>query len=91
MTENIYSYVYDYKYAMIQWLPTLNKSCHHFNMFIFRLGTGTVCIYIISDKGSHILYVFGLNIIDDVCRRAFVYQVTDFYNSFLLHLRIKCF
>ena len=60
-----------------------------------------LCIYIILDKDCHILYAFGLN--STVCSHVVGVhlssdQVTyDFmmdatlYNSFLLHLRIKCF
>ena len=58
-------------------------------------------IYIILDKGYHILYVFGLN--STVCSHIVGVhlssdQVTydfmmdaDLYNSFLLRLRIKSF
>ena len=61
--------------------------------------TWVVCIYIILDKGCHILYVFGLN--STVCSHIVGVhlssdQVTyyfmmdaDLYNSFLLGLRIK--
>ena len=66
--------------------------------FIF---TWVLCIYIILDKGCHILYVFGLN--STVCSHIVGMhlssdQVTydimmdaDLYNSFLLHLHIKSF
>ena len=65
-------------------------------MFIFYLVT---VIYIILDKGCHILYVFRLN--NTVCSHIVGLhlssdQVTydflmdaDFYNSFLLRLLIK--
>ena len=63
--------------------------------------TWVLCIYIILQKGCHILYVFGLNgtvcsII--VCVHLSSDQViydfimdADLYNSFLLRLRIKRF
>ena len=63
--------------------------------------TWVICIYIILDKGWHILYVFGLN--STVCSRIVGVhlssdQVTygfmvdaDLYNSFLLRVRIKSF
>ena len=63
--------------------------------------TWVLCIYIILDKGCHILYVFGLN--STVCSHIVGVhlssdQVTyyfmmdaDLYNSFLLRLRIKSF
>ena len=63
--------------------------------------TWVLCIYIILDKGCHILYVFGLN--STVCSHIVGMhlssdQVTydimidaDLYNSFLLHLHIKSF
>ena len=63
--------------------------------------TWVLCIYIIFDKGCNILYDFGLNSL--VCsHKVGVHlisdQVTydlimdaDFYNSFLLRLRIKSF
>ena len=63
--------------------------------------TWLLCIYIILDKGCHILYVFGLN--STVCSHIVGVhlssdQVTydfmmdaDLYNSFLLRLRIKSF
>ena len=63
--------------------------------------TWILCIYIILDKGYHILCVFGLN--STVCSHLvgvhlFNDQVTydfmmdaDLYNSFLLRLRIKSF
>ena len=58
-----------------------------------------LCIYIIFDKGCHILYVFGLN--SKVCSQIVEVhlssdQVTyyfvmdaDLYNSILLRLHIK--
>ena len=63
--------------------------------------TWVLCIYIILDKGCNILYDFGLNSL--VCSHIvgvhlICDQVTydlimdaDFYNSFLLRLRIKSF
>ena len=63
--------------------------------------TWVLCIYVILDKGCHILYVFGLN--STVCSHIVGMhlssdQVTygfmmdaDLYNSFLLCLRIKSF
>ena len=60
-----------------------------------------LCIYIIFDKGCHILYVFGLN--SKVCSQIVEVhlssdQVTyyfmmdaDLYNSILLRLHIKSF
>ena len=60
-----------------------------------------LCIYIIFDKGCHILYVFGLN--SKVCSQIVEVhlssdQVTyyfmmdaDLYNSILLRLHIKRF
>ena len=63
--------------------------------------TWVMCIYIILDKGCHILYVFSLN--STVCSHIVGVhlssdQVTygfmmdaDLYNSFLLRLRIKSF
>ena len=63
--------------------------------------TWLLCVYIIHDKGGHILYVFGLN--STVCSHIVGVhlscdQVTygfmmdgDLYNSFLLRLRIKSF
>ena len=63
--------------------------------------TWVLCIYIILDKGCHILCVFGLNS-TVCCHIVGVHlssdQVTcdfmmdaDLYNSFLLRLRIKSF
>ena len=81
---------------LVQYLLTLNKS-HLIRLFF----TWVLCIYIILDKGCHILYAFGLN--STVCSHIvdvhlFSDQVTydfmmyaDLYNSFLLHLRIKSF
>ena len=63
--------------------------------------TWVLCIYIILDKGCHILYVFGLN--SKVCSQIVEVhlssdQVTyyfmmdaDSYNSILLRLHIKRF
>ena len=63
--------------------------------------TWVLFIYIIIDKGCHVLYVFGLN--NTVCSHIVGVhlssdQVTydfmmdaDSYNSFLLRLRIKSF
>ena len=60
-----------------------------------------LCIYIILDKGCHILYVFGLN--STACsyrvdvhlssNKATYYFMmdADLYNSFLLRLRLKRF
>ena len=68
---------------------------------IYSFFTWVLCIYIILDKGKHILYGFGLN--STVCSHIvgvhlFSDQVTygftmdaDLYNSFLLPLRIKSF
>ena len=62
--------------------------------------TWVLCIYIILDKGCHILYVFGLN---NVCSHIVGMDLSsdqvsygfmidaDKYNSFLLRLRIKSF
>ena len=61
--------------------------------------TWVMCIYIILDKGCHILYVFGLN--STMCSHIVgvhlpSVQVTygfmmdaDLYDSYLLRLRIK--
>ena len=63
--------------------------------------TWVLCIYIILDKGWHILYVFGLN--STVCSyivgvHLFSDQATydfmmngDLYNGFLQRLRTKSF
>ena len=63
--------------------------------------TWVLCIYMILDKGCHILYVFGLN--STICSHIVGVhlpsdQVTydfmvdaDMYNSFLLRLCIKSF
>ena len=63
--------------------------------------TWVLCIYIVLDKGCHILYLFSLN--STVCSHTvgvhlFSDQVTydfmidaDLYNSFLLRLCIKSF
>ena len=76
---------------------TLNKSPFQYVFFF----SWVLCIYIILDKGCHILYVFGLN--STVCSHIVGVhlssdQVTydfmmdaDLYNSFLLRLRIKRF
>ena len=68
---------------------------------IHLFSTWLLFIYIILDKGCHILYVFGLNSM--VCSHIvgmhlYSDQVTygfmmdaDLYNSFLLRLRIKSF
>ena len=65
------------------------------------LFTWILCIYIILDKGCHILYVFGLN--STVCSHIvgvhlssdqatyYFMMDADLYNSFLLRLRIKSF
>ena len=61
--------------------------------------TWVLCIYIILDKGWHILYVFGLNstvgshivgvhLSNDQVTYYFTMDA-DLYNSFLLRLRIK--
>ena len=63
--------------------------------------TWLLCIYIILDKGCHILYVFGLNstmcshivgvhLSKDQVTYGFVMDA-DLYHSFLLRLRIKRF
>ena len=63
--------------------------------------TWVLCIYIILDKGCHILYVFGLNstvrshivgvhLSSDQVTYYFMMNA-DLYNSFLLRLRIKRF
>ena len=68
---------------------------------ICLLFTWVLCISIILDKGCHILYVFGLNsmvyshIVDmhlssDKVTYDFMMDA-DYYNSFLLRLRIKSF
>ena len=63
--------------------------------------TWVLCIYIILDKGYHILYVFVLNsmvcshIVDvQLSSDQVTYEImmdADLYNSFLLRLRIKSF
>ena len=63
--------------------------------------TWVLFIYIILDKGCHILYVFGLNstvcshLVDvHVSSEQVTYYFTtnaDLYNRFLLRLRIKRF
>ena len=62
--------------------------------------TWVLCIYIILDKGCHILYDFGLN---NVCSHivgmdlssdqvSYSFMIdADLYNSFLLRLRNKSF
>ena len=63
--------------------------------------TSVLCIYIILDKGCHILYVFGLcstvwshvvgvHLSSDQVTYYFMMDA-DLYNSFLLRLRIKSF
>ena len=63
--------------------------------------TWFLCIYIILDKGCHILYVSGLNstvfshvvgvyLFSDQVTYDFMMDA-DLYNSFLLCLRIKSF
>ena len=75
-----------------------------FEQVIFSIGlffTWVLCIYIILDKGCHILYVFGLNstvyshilgmhLSSDQATYGFMMDA-DFYNSFLLYLYIKSF
>ena len=68
---------------------------------IHLFSTWLLFIYIILDKGCHILYVFGLNSMvcshivrvhlssDQVTYRFMI--DADLYNSFLLRLRIKIF
>ena len=63
--------------------------------------TWVLCIYIILDKGYHIVYVFGMN--STVCSQTVGVHLSsdqatydfmidaDLYNSFLLRLRIKDF
>ena len=75
----------------------IKATSHRFNTFF----TWVQCIYIIFDKGCHILYVFGLN--GKVCSQIVEVhlssdQVTyyfmmdaDLYNSILLRLHIKRF
>ena len=67
-----------------------------YSQFIYVL-----CIYIILDKGCHILYVFSLN--STVCNHIVGMHLSSdqvtygfmmdavLYNSFLLRLRIKSF
>ena len=63
--------------------------------------TWILCIYIMLDKGCHILYVFGLNrtvrshivgmhLSSDQVTYDFMMDA-DLHNSFLLHLRIESF
>ena len=56
----------------------------HVTVLIRLFFTWVLCIYIILDKGCHILYVCD-QVTDDCMMDA------DLYNSFLLRLRIKSF
>ena len=72
-----------------------------FTVSIRLFFTWLLCIYIILDKGCHILYVFGFNstvcshivgvhLSSDQVTYGFMMD-TDLYNSFFLRLRIKSF
>ena len=78
---------------------SMADDCEQVNVSIRLFCTWVLCIYIILEKGCHILYVSGLNSM--VCNNIVgVYlssdQVTygymmdaDLYNCFLLRLRIN--
>ena len=90
--------------VLICFMPAAHVSPVNFEQVTVSIRlffTRVLCIYIILDKGCHILYVLGLN--STVCSHIIGVhlssdQVTydfmmgaDFYNSFLLRLRIKSF
>ena len=73
----------------------------HVTVSIRLFFTWVLCIYIILDKGCHILYVFGftclmcthivgMHLSSDQVTYDFMMDA-DLYNSFLLRLRIKSF
>ena len=87
-----------------------NSNCCYFEQVTVSIRlffTWVLCIYIILDKGCHILYAFGLNstvcshivgvhlsrdhVTYDFMVNADLYNTLRLYNSFIRRLRIKSF